>query len=87
MSSPLRVRPHAPDADGTVLQVTPESAGWTYVGFRVLNLAAGESYAGLEVGREACLVVLTGRIAVDAAGKLASSPSRSRSVIEILTDA
>jgi 5-deoxy-glucuronate isomerase len=65
----LLVRSHAPDADGTVLEVTPESAGWTYVGFRVLNLAAGESYAGLEVGREACLVVLTGRIAVDAAGE------------------
>ena len=35
----LRVRPHAPDAAGTVLEVTPASAGWKHVGFRVVKLA------------------------------------------------
>ena len=31
----------APAADGSLLTVTPESAGWTYVGLEVLRLAAG----------------------------------------------
>ena len=37
----LRVRPHAPAADGTVLEVTPQSAGWQHVGFKVVHLQAG----------------------------------------------
>ena len=56
----LLVRAHAPDVDGTVLDVTPASAGWTYVGFRVHFLAAGQSLSGGEAGREMCLVVLSG---------------------------
>ena len=45
---------------GAVLEVTPQSAGWTYVGFKVLKLEPGESARGGEAGREACLVVLSG---------------------------
>jgi 5-deoxy-glucuronate isomerase len=62
----LLVRSHAADADGTVLEVTPKSAGWEYVGFRVVKLAAGKGYAGREAGREACLVVLSGTVTVEA---------------------
>lgn len=36
----LRVRPNERDESGAVLEVTPESAGWTYVGFRVIALEA-----------------------------------------------
>jgi 5-deoxy-D-glucuronate isomerase len=32
-----------PDRDGTLIKVTPESAGWKYVGFEVLRLEAGRS--------------------------------------------
>ena len=53
MNASLRVRPHAPDADGTVLAVTPASAGWDHVGFRVVKLEDGQSYSGGEPGREA----------------------------------
>jgi hypothetical protein len=56
----LLVRPHAPDAAGTVLEVTPQSAGWKHVGFKVVTLKAGEMVSGGGDGREACLVVLTG---------------------------
>ncbi len=56
----LRVRPQAPDADGVVLDVTPDSAGWEHVGFRVVRLAEGQAYAGGEAGREVCLVIVTG---------------------------
>jgi len=65
----LLVRPHAPDEDGTLLDITPASAGWKYVGFRVVRLAAGARYNHVEDGREACLVVLTGTVAIDAGGE------------------
>ena len=56
----LRVRPHAPDADGCVLEVTPERAGWAHVGFKVVKLAPGQVHEGGDADREACLVILTG---------------------------
>ena len=56
----LKVSPHAPDNDGTVLEITPQSAGWDHVGFKVVNLDAGQSHEGGETGREACLVILSG---------------------------
>lgn len=56
----LRVRPHAPDADGTVLAVTPASAGWQHVGFAVVKLAAGETYSNRDATRETCLVLVSG---------------------------
>ena len=60
----LRVRSHAPDASGVVLDITPESAGWRYVGFRVVRLARGQTYSGNENDRETCLVILSGSINV-----------------------
>ena len=68
--SPLLVRPREPGADGVVTDVTRESAGWRYVGFRVVRLATGDNYAGVEAGREACIVVLTGHVTVRADGAL-----------------
>ena len=51
----------SPAEDGTVLEVTPESAGWSYVGFEVLELEAGQR-ASRELGdRELCVVVISGR--------------------------
>ena len=42
--SELLVKPEAPT--GRILHVTPESAGWTYVGLDVHVLGAGETVAG-----------------------------------------
>ena len=64
MTSPLLVKPHAPDADGTVLEVTPQSAGWTHVGFAVVKLAAGQRHESATAGRETCLVVVAGTVDV-----------------------
>ena len=64
----LRVRPHAPAADGTVLEVTPQSAGWSHVGFRMVRLADGQRFEGGEAGREACLVLVSGSADVAAGG-------------------
>jgi 5-deoxy-glucuronate isomerase len=56
----LLVRPHAPDARGCVLEITPGSAGWQRVGLRINHLSAGRAASGGETGREACIVVLAG---------------------------
>ncbi len=61
----LRVRPHDPDEQRIVLEVTPESAGWNHVGFKVAVLAADEQFSGREEGREACLVILAGTADVE----------------------
>lgn len=66
--SGLRVRPHAPDASGRVLEVTPNSAGWRHVGFRLHRLAHGQVAAGCEADRETCLVVVSGTARIDAGG-------------------
>jgi len=59
--SELIVKPAAnPEADGTILTVTPESAGWEYVGFQVAKLAAGEKLSRESGDQELCVVLLSG---------------------------
>lgn len=62
----LRVRPHAPAADGAVLDVTPASAGWNHVGFKVVRLEQGQTHEGGEAGRETCLVLVSGSATIKA---------------------
>jgi 5-deoxy-glucuronate isomerase len=50
----------APAADGTLLEVTPESAGWSHVGFRALALAPGRTYSADTGVLELCIVVVSG---------------------------
>ncbi len=60
--SKLIVKPKAsPDQDGIVLSVTPESAGWKYVGFEVAKLEAGQMLKRDTGDLEYCLVLLTGK--------------------------
>jgi len=40
--------------------ITPENAGWLYVGFALHELQAGEDISLQQSGRELCLVILTG---------------------------
>jgi len=58
--SSLRVRPTAPDAAGKVLDITPQSARWHYVGFSVVKRARGETFSGCDSLREICLVIISG---------------------------
>ena len=67
--SNLLVRSVPPAADGRVLSVTPESAGWSYVGFEVYRLAPGARLERREPGRETCVVILSGRAHVGANGQ------------------
>lgn len=65
----LLVKPTRPDRDGRVIHVTPQSAGWTYVGFDLYRLGPGQTAAGGESDREACLVIVCGRAMVSAGGR------------------
>lgn len=59
--SQLLVRPGPkPAADGSLVSVTPESAGWDHVGFEVLLLEEGQTVERSTGGRELCVVVVSG---------------------------
>jgi 5-deoxy-glucuronate isomerase len=66
----LKIRPtQEPDAKGRTIHVTPASAGWTYVGFDLCRLKAGESARGNMKDREVCLVLVSGKAAIGAEGQ------------------
>lgn len=54
---------------GHVHAITPEAAGWSYVGFDLHRLAPGEVAQAATGGREAILVLVEGRAQIDAAGR------------------
>lgn len=59
--SKLIVKPEqTPDQEGVVLNITPESAGWDYVGFQVVRLEEGRTLRRETGGVEVCLVLLSG---------------------------
>lgn len=55
---------NGPDKGGSVVKVTPESAGWRYVGFEVLKFADGDSVERRAEGEEVCLVPISGACTV-----------------------
>ncbi len=52
-----------PSPDGSIV-VTPQSAGWTYVGFEAVRLEPGEILVRANGGRETCIVVISGTVHV-----------------------
>ncbi|MEX0859786.1 MAG: 5-deoxy-glucuronate isomerase [Cucumibacter sp.] len=52
--------------EGLVHQVTPQSAGWTYVGFDVWRLLPGERASSQTRDREVCLVLIEGKARIAA---------------------
>ena len=63
----LRLRPKGDE--GLVHDVTPASAGWTYVGFKLHRLAAGETAGGETRGDEVCLVLVSGKARISVEGQ------------------
>ena len=51
---------------GRVVNITPGSAGWSYVGFDLLKLAPGERASEDTADREVCLVLISGKARVSA---------------------
>ncbi len=62
MVSPLLAK--AAPQGREIVNVTPERAGWTHVGFRAVRLKTGETETVQTDYRELCLVVLTGTVEV-----------------------
>jgi 5-deoxy-glucuronate isomerase len=54
---------------GRVVHITPQSAGWTYVGFDLQKMRAGESLAAETGDREVCLVLISGKASITASGQ------------------
>ena len=69
--SQLLVKPKP--GTGRVSHITPESAGWSYVGFDLHRLKPGETVSDKTGKREVCLVFVTGRGSAEAGGKALGS--------------
>ena len=85
MVSPLLAK--AAPAGREIVNVTPERAGWTHVGFRAVRLAAGESEAVSTGSRELCLVVLTGTVDVEVDGQTYANLGVRKSVFDEMSPA
>lgn len=59
--SKLQLKPKTPVDNGKILEVTPETAGWHYIGFKVHSLKKGESINSKTDDKEICLVLLSGK--------------------------
>lgn len=68
--SDLLVRPTPPDAEGRVIDITPSSAGWRYVGFEVRKLMPNQAFSLRFADRETCVMVLTGSADITAGGEI-----------------
>jgi 5-deoxy-glucuronate isomerase len=62
--SDLLVHPGVPAGDGTILRITPESAGWRYVGFEMLQLPPGTTARRDASEREVCVIPVSGTVHV-----------------------
>jgi 5-deoxy-glucuronate isomerase len=64
MSSRLLVKPNRTPSAEHVQRISPQSAGWHYVGFEVIDFSKGQELERQIPDRELCIVVLSGRIRV-----------------------
>ncbi|OGB29895.1 MAG: 5-deoxy-glucuronate isomerase [Burkholderiales bacterium RIFCSPLOWO2_12_FULL_61_40] len=85
MVSPLLAK--AAPAGREIVNVTPERAGWTHVGFRALRLSAGEAESVQTGIRELCIVVLTGTVDVTVDGQTHAGLGKRQSVFEEVSPA
>jgi 5-deoxy-glucuronate isomerase len=69
MTRSLLIKPDLAGTGGRVHEITPQSAGWRYVGFDVFDLAPGQKLEREIPDREQCLVLLSGRASVSAGGQ------------------
>lgn len=85
MVSPLLAK--AAPSGREIVNVTPERAGWTHVGFRALRLPAGQTETLHTGERELCVVVLTGTVDVTVDGVAHSGLGTRDSVFEPVSPA
>ncbi|PXF28909.1 5-deoxyglucuronate isomerase [Pokkaliibacter plantistimulans] len=80
--SRLLVRSQQPDDQGCVLKITPESAGWRYVGFEVYKLQPGQVLNQASGDEEVCLVLISGIATVRAQDQVFEHIGKRMSVFE-----
>lgn len=85
MVSPLLAK--AAPVGREIVNVTPERAGWTHVGFRAVRLRTGEVETLHTGERELCLVVLTGTVSVVVDGVTHAHLGTRNSVFEDVSPA
>lgn len=78
----LLVHPQQPDENGKIIDITPASAGWKYVGFKVFQLAPGQKITVDTGDREVCLVLLSGKATVRAGGETFAGIGERMSVFD-----
>jgi 5-deoxy-glucuronate isomerase len=71
-----------PDIDGSVLRITPESAGWKYVGFEICKLKPGQKLERSTNQQEVCLVLLSGYVDAEAGGQTWPNIGRRMDIFE-----
>ena len=67
--SNLLVRNTELDSSGLRLKITPQSAGWKYVGFELYHLEPGQEISQETGDREYCLVLVSGTADIHAGGE------------------
>ncbi len=80
--SKLLKQPHARNHEGNIISVTPQTAGWDYVGFEVYSLDANETLNHHTYNNEVCLVLLGGRANVKTNEKSFENIGKRMSVFE-----
>ena len=70
------------DDQGCIQRITPEFAGWQYVGFEVYRLQAGRTLQSHTEDREVCLVLMAGKGSVKTRKESWGSLGRRESVFE-----
>src|SRR5690242_17548177 len=66
--SRLHLRQSQPDRNHRLIHVTPEIAGWEYVGFDLYRVPSGETLSLATGDREHCIVFVAGRGKAEAGG-------------------
>jgi 5-deoxy-glucuronate isomerase len=75
-------RPDKPAGEGPVAIVTPDSAGWSYVGFEVYELRRGDGIRQSTGAREVCVVMLAGQAEITAGSQSWKGVGSRRNVFE-----
>ncbi|WP_144551395.1 5-deoxy-glucuronate isomerase [Peribacillus simplex] len=81
--SKLLVKPNQEvGRDGNLINITPESAGWKYVGFEVYKLNEGQTFEQETKDQEVAVVILSGRANASTKGKSWDNIGKRMSVFD-----
>jgi 5-deoxy-glucuronate isomerase len=80
--SRLLIKPNKPNENRRILSVTPDDAGWKYVGFEVFELREGDEIRKETLTNEVCIVFLSGMGKVKTSFKHFSKVGKRMSVFE-----